>query len=452
MPDETDHFLFSDEEIPEPGASKDSGYSKGKWKVLIVDDEEDIHAVTRLVFRDFEFENKSINFLTALSGAEARKVVSENPDIALIILDVVMETDDSGLKFVKYIREELRNKLVRIIIRTGQPGQAPEGKVTVEYDINDYKEKTELTQEKFFSAMIMALRSYQALLHLTISKEETRTLLTATDRFIPHDFINLLKKKNITEIKLGESVEVDMTILFLDIRSFTLLSEQFTPVENFDFINSLLAVIEPPIIGNQGFIDKYIGDAIMALFFSSTDSSIQAAIDILKVLETYNKKREEANTKRIDLGISINNGPVILGTIGYHDRMDCTVISDAVNTAAKLEKMNKVLGTRILITGSVFDRLKHKENFNYRRLGKIKIIGKSQPVEVIEIIDADNESVKQLKLKTKSLFDEAISLYQKEEFVKAADSLKRILDENQADSVSAYLLSQCNLQIQKTNP
>lgn len=452
MPDNIDDFLFSDEELTNSDESETTGRPKGKWRVLIVDDEKDIHEVTKLVFRDFEFENKSIDFLSALSGKEARDVINKNPDIALIILDVVMESDDAGLKFVQYIRDELKNKLVRIIIRTGQPGQAPEGKVTIDYDINDYKEKTELTQEKFFSAMIMAFRSYEALLHLTISKEETRVLLNATDRFIPHDFISLLKRKNITEIKLGEYVEVDMNILFLDIRSFTLLSENLTPVENFDFINSLLAEIEPAIVENQGFIDKYIGDAIMALFFSSTDSSVKAAIDILKVLETYNKKREAQNAKRVDLGISINNGKVILGTIGYHDRMDCTVISSAVNTAAKLEKMNKVLGTRILITGSVFDKLEHKEAFNYRRLGKMQITGKSQLVETFEIIDSDPEGVKQLKLKTKPLFEEAISNYEKNEFLKAADSLTRILNENQADSVSAYFLSQCDLHIQKKNP
>lgn len=448
MKDNSDDFLFSEEETKSEHAEANDQPIK-KWKVLIVDDEQDVHEVTKLVFRDFEFEKKSIDFLSALSGAEARKVLSEHPDTALVILDVVMESDDAGLRFVKYIREELKNKLIRIIIRTGQPGQAPEGKVTVDYDINDYKEKTELTQQKFFSSMIMAFRSYQALLHLTISREETKSLLDATDRFVPHDFISLLKRKNITEIELGEYVEVDMNILFLDIRSFTLLSENLTPVENFDFINSLLAIIEPPIIENQGFIDKYIGDAIMALFFSSADSSIKAAIKILKLLEDYNKTRDEQNAKRVDLGISINNGQVILGTIGYHDRMDCTVISNAVNTAAKLEKMNKALGTRILITGSVFDELRHQEHFNYRRLGKLKITGKTELVETIEIIDADEESVKQLKLKTKSLFREAMSFYTANQFSEAAEIFKRILDENKSDSVSAYLLSQCQLNTQK---
>jgi len=131
------------------------------WKVLIVDDEPEIHAVTRLVLGDFRFESRPLQFLSAYSGAEGKKVLSEHPDIALMLLDVVMETDHAGLDVARWVRDELDNHFVRIVLRTGQPGQAPEQRVTTDYDINDYKEKTELTTQKLTATVRVALRGYR---------------------------------------------------------------------------------------------------------------------------------------------------------------------------------------------------------------------------------------------------------------------------------------------------
>ncbi len=133
------------------------------WKIFIVDDDRSIHDVTKLVLRDLVFENKKLAFLQAYTIEEAKKIMQDNPDIAVIMLDVVMEEDDSGLKFVKFIREELNNHLVRIVLRTGQPGLAPENKIITHYDINDYKEKTELTSNKLNTLIITLLRSYNEL-------------------------------------------------------------------------------------------------------------------------------------------------------------------------------------------------------------------------------------------------------------------------------------------------
>ncbi|MGM0369292.1 MAG: PP2C family protein-serine/threonine phosphatase [Bacillota bacterium] len=133
------------------------------WKILVVDDQEEVHQVTEMVLDDFIYENRKIDFLRAYSAAEAKEILANNSDIAVILLDVVMEEDDSGLKLVKYIREELKNELVRIVLRTGQPGEAPEKEVIRDYDINDYKEKTELTSKRMYTTVITALRSYQGL-------------------------------------------------------------------------------------------------------------------------------------------------------------------------------------------------------------------------------------------------------------------------------------------------
>ncbi|QGZ40741.1 response regulator RpfG family c-di-GMP phosphodiesterase [Pseudoduganella flava] len=134
-----------------------------QWRVLIVDDDEDVHAVTRLALRGVAFKGRELELFSAYSAREAYDILAGTPDIALVLLDVVMETDDAGLLLARRIREELHNALVRVVLRTGQPGQAPEQRVIIEYDINDYKAKTELTTQKLFTTVISALRAYESL-------------------------------------------------------------------------------------------------------------------------------------------------------------------------------------------------------------------------------------------------------------------------------------------------
>ncbi len=133
---------------------------KERIKVIIADDEEEVHVVTRFVLKDYEYQGRKLEFLSAYSGNEAKALLQAHADAALILLDIVMEQDDSGLHVAKFIRENIKNKMIRIILRTGQPGLAPEEEVTSRYDVNDYKEKTELTDRKFKTAVTMALRSH----------------------------------------------------------------------------------------------------------------------------------------------------------------------------------------------------------------------------------------------------------------------------------------------------
>ena len=149
----------------EPTATlRDSGLEP--WKLLLVDDEKVVHSVTRLALEGFELAGRGLQFISAYSAEEAREQLAQHDNIALILLDVVMETDHAGLDLVHYIRRELNNKFVRIVLRTGQPGQAPELEVITQYDINDYKEKTELTRQKLFSTVYTSLCSYRDLMAL----------------------------------------------------------------------------------------------------------------------------------------------------------------------------------------------------------------------------------------------------------------------------------------------
>ncbi|MES2300158.1 MAG: HD domain-containing phosphohydrolase [Pseudomonadota bacterium] len=173
MPDADDDFFAAEVEAPV------APVNTAKWKVLIVDDDRDVHSVTKIIFKDFSFDGMGIELIHAYSGAEACALLRRNPDTAAMLLDVVMETNDAGLVAVKYIREELKNKMVRIILRTGQPGHAPEALVVVNYDINDYKNKTDLTPRSLFTSMMSALRSFRDLQTIDTSRRGLTKLLDA---------------------------------------------------------------------------------------------------------------------------------------------------------------------------------------------------------------------------------------------------------------------------------
>ncbi|MEK8018232.1 MAG: SpoIIE family protein phosphatase [Candidatus Parabeggiatoa sp.] len=167
-----DEVLFAEEESkaqnePQNGITAEKTGSQPNtqdaWKIFIVDDDVEVHHVTKMMLRKIRFENKGLTFISAYSAAEAKIVVQKHQDIAMIFLDVVMEEDDAGLKFVKYLRDEIKNRLVRIVLRTGQPGMAPEEDIIIKYDINDYKEKGELTAKKMLTTVFSTLRSFRDL-------------------------------------------------------------------------------------------------------------------------------------------------------------------------------------------------------------------------------------------------------------------------------------------------
>jgi response regulator RpfG family c-di-GMP phosphodiesterase len=166
------------------------------WRILIVDDEIDIHTVTKMALKRFELEGREVEFLSAFNSNEAKQVIENNDDIALIFLDVVMETDDAGLKIAKWLREEKKNIFTRIILRTGQPGQAPEEEVIMDYDINDYKQKTELDRTKLFTSVVTALRAYRDLIKIDQSITYERAYRKGLQKVI-ESTTDLLEKKTL---------------------------------------------------------------------------------------------------------------------------------------------------------------------------------------------------------------------------------------------------------------
>ncbi len=201
--DESELIFAPEDDTPDASRTPDA-----HWRILIIDDEPDIHDVTQMSLSNFEFAGRGLEFLNAYSAREALKILQETPDIAVALVDVVMETEHAGLDLVKAIREEMGNDFIRLILRTGQPGQAPERKVIKEYDINDYKEKTELTSQKLYSTIYTSLRSYRDLIALDNNRRGLEHVLQASvELFTQHklnEFIQGVLEQLVALLYLGD--------------------------------------------------------------------------------------------------------------------------------------------------------------------------------------------------------------------------------------------------------
>ncbi|RZN31015.1 DUF3369 domain-containing protein [Bradyrhizobium sp. Leo121] len=181
--------------------------SARKWKVAVIDDDAAVHEGTRFALSDYSLNGATLEILSAYSAAEGRKLMREHPDIAAVLLDVIMETDVAGLELVEYIRNEIKNETVRIILRTGQPGQAPERRVIVQYDINDYKAKTELTADKLFTSLTAALRSYQQLERMVQTRRGLEIIIDAASTLYDFKSMQRLAEGVLTQLASLLNVE-----------------------------------------------------------------------------------------------------------------------------------------------------------------------------------------------------------------------------------------------------
>jgi class 3 adenylate cyclase len=270
--------------------------------------------------------------------------------------------------------------------------------------------------------------------------DQTRATLEAYGRFVPHEFLFFLEKQHITEVQLGDSVQKEMTILFSDIRSFTSLSESMSPEENFKFLNSYLSRIGPEIRANNGFIDKYIGDAIMALFPEKPDDAVRAALAMRAKLVEYNGHRASAGYAAIQVGIAINTGKLMMGTLGEQERMDGTVISDAVNLASRLEGLSRLYGDTILITGPTLSLLEGRRDFHTRFVDRVRVRGRKEAVLIYEVYDWESRERVELRQKLKAQWSEAMNHYYGREFLPAFRLLRGLHEKDPADRIVELFL------------
>ena len=268
--------------------------------------------------------------------------------------------------------------------------------------------------------------------------ETQRKMADSFRRFVPQQFLEILGKKSILEIGMGEQVQRTMSILFSDIRSFTTISEQMTPKANFDFINRYLEFVGPAVIENGGFIDKYIGDAIMALFPGDADSAVRGAIGLHTGLARFNEEWTQHGNKPIQIGAGMHTGALMLGTVGFKERMDTTVIADAVNLASRMEGLTKQYGAGVLITGATRAAMHRPGEVAMRTVDRVLVKGKNEPVEIVEVFEADPPHLRVRKADSLAAFQLAMEAYTHGDFAAASAGFGELLGDDNA----AMLLNQ----------
>ncbi len=273
---------------------------------------------------------------------------------------------------------------------------------------------------------------------------EMQELNRSYDRFVPKEFLRLLGKDSIMEVRLGDQQVRQMNILFADIRNFTSLSESIPADETFSLMNDYLTTVTMAIHDNGGIIDKFIGDGIMALFPDEADNALQAAVQMQRRLKDFNAKRLQAGEKPIQIGVGLHIGNVILGTVGTEKRLSTTVIGDPVNLAARLEETTKTNRAGILVSAELVAKLGYPENFNLRPVGFLKVKGKSNKIKVVEEYSAYDEKVAAKIQQYLPLFEEAIEQLDNGHPQAAATRLCEYLEKNPDDKVARQFNDHCS--------
>ena len=267
-------------------------------------------------------------------------------------------------------------------------------------------------------------------------------IIHAAARFVPTQYLDLLEKNSIVDIRLGDHVNAEMAVLFSDVRGFTTLSERMTPQQNFDFVNEYLKLVSPIIQRHDGFIVKFLGDGMMAIFPYGTDSAVLAGIEQQQAVQQFNAEMEKLGKPPIQAGIGVHTGHMMVGIVGEELRMQGDAFSDTVNLTARVEGLNKYFGTSMIITTETLLRLQTPIPYQMRFLGNVEVKGRSQPIGLYEIIDGQSPQGVALRLSTRDDFERGLKAYQAGRFSQAREYFSAVLRAAPDDQAAALYVRQ----------
>ena len=384
--------------------------------------------------------NEKINdHLTVLSGlirSGQSEIISDSSFLQ------AAEIISPGIQSLIYAALKVQHRVMgALILASNEP---------VQYTASDLKLLTTLALQS--SSAIESALLYEKNINEAIEREEAiRRVYEVTAKFVPYEFIDALGHKIITDVKLGDQVEKIVTVLFSDIREYTTLAEQMTPEENFRFICSFNATMGPIIRKYNGFINQYLGDAIMAIFPGKAEDALLAAVAMQKQVQEFNKTRLLNNEQPIKIGVGMHTGPLIMGITGDQDRLDATTIADTVNTASRLESLTKYYKGNIIISDATVNQISSK-NFHLRPLGSVQLKGKHEPVNIHECFSGySDEEIKKIHTVLPD-FNTGISSYLSSSFEDAAIAFQRVLDINPEDHTTHFFLHKANGYIKNGAP
>ena len=452
-------------------------------RVMFVDDSRTIRSQVRKTLEQTE-ENYSLvekgdgmEALQWLSGC----LIQDLPDV--IVLDRNMP-HMSGDECIRILKKDPQWQRIPVLFLTAQSdisqlvlGLAELGaddylpkpfdpdelaaRVKVLVRIKKAEDETQRLNKDLEQALIQQQKAYEELKETKMRLAETEAAAKYTsifEKFVPKEFINRIAPEGLENLKFGMAESDFISIMFCDIRSFTNMSEKLSPQELVDFLNDYLKRMNIPISRYHGFVDKFIGDAIMALFSLpgksnavEANNTVQAAIEMQKQVDLFNQEKNKSIPFPLRVGIGIHSGPVIIGTVGSEDRMDSTVAGDSVNLAARLEGLTKFYRSKILVSHSTYEFLASEKKLEFREIDLVRVKGKEHPVTIYEVCNSDEESLREKKIKNLDKFAEGLKNYREQKWSKAITKLKSCLKECPDDGAAGVLIDRCK-EYKKTPP
>ena len=268
-------------------------------------------------------------------------------------------------------------------------------------------------------------------------------LIEAQRRFVPNQFLESLARRDIAHVGVGEYVVKRMSVMFADIRGFTPIAEDLDPRNVIELLNRYFPNMERPIVDAGGFIDSFAGDEIMALFEGTVASAVRAGVAMWRALDIFNERNAELNQPTLNMGVGVNTGAVVLGTVGGENRIQCTVVGDTVNLASRIEQLTKLYDARFLVSGATYAELNDPDAFMIRLVDRAAVAGKSAPVDVYEVLDADPPDRRSMKFATRERLHAGLNAYFLGDFKAAQANFERLRSEDPADRVPEIFVERC---------
>ena len=407
--------------------------------ILCVDDERIILSSLRDQLR--RALGSELLLELAESGEEGLEVMEELVEdgntVALVVSDQLMP----GMRGEAFLAEvHRRDPRVLTILLTGQASADAVGAAVNQARLYRYIAKPWDEQDLVLTVQ-GALRTYNQAREIEHQEAEARRAHQASLRFVPREFLALLGRERLVDVRFGDHVVRQMHILFSDMRGYTTLMEKKSASESFAFINEYLQRLDLPIREHGGFVCNVEGDAVLALFPDSAAQAVQAGVACHRALDALNLDRRAAGEDPVRMGVGINTGSLLLGTVGGEDRLQCDVVGDAVNLASRVESLTKTYGARMMVSGHTRDLI--GETFALRLVDRVQVKGKREAVDLFEILDAWSDDHRDRRLASKQTFEEGGELLRRGRVDEALECFREVIKQDSSDRAAVLLASRC---------
>lgn len=408
--------------------------SSDGFKVLVAVDGESALDQAALAKPDVILLDVMMPDIDGFETCRRLKASDETRDIPVIFMTALSETVDKVRGFelgaVDYITKPFQQKEVSI-------------RVATHVHMRNLQREVEAANVKLEkNNAYLEQRITERTVDLAEANARLRKLNRSYSRFVPSAFLEMLGRKSINDIRLGDQVETVATLMFVGIRGFTRKTEALRPEERLRFLNRYMHHVAPAIREHKGFVDKYVGDSVMALFPYAPEDAVEAANQIHSSLLGFDLEKGglfDGRPGKLRVGVGLHRGSMLLGTIGEGERMECTVISDVVDCTALLERLTKRFAVDTLLSDPMHRNLSPGVRAETRKIAKVRFDSANDPMDIHELFSSDDEEQRELKRATRSLFEEALAAYENSEFSEARVGLGALLEANPKDRVARRL-------------